>query len=159
MTINTRLCNSIVDMETVEYTNYSSALKVLAERYGISCIYAFGSRGLEIAGRARSEHPVSPNTKADVDIGVQPIAGKRLSAREKVEITIALEDLFDTPRVDLVLIPEADPFLALDVIRGELIYCSDLDRQAEDELYILRRAGDLAYYEKERRRLILSGSK
>lgn len=155
--MSAKLCNLIFEMKNAERSTYSSALKVLAERYGISCIYVFGSRALEIAGRARSEHPVSPNTNADVDIGIQPLLGRRLSARERVEITIALEDLFDAPRVDLILIPEADPFLALDIIRGELIYCSDLDQQAEDELYILRRAGDLAYYEKERRRLILSG--
>jgi uncharacterized protein len=65
--------------------------------------------------------------------------------------------LFGAARVDLVVLPEADAFLALDVIRGELIYCRDFDQQAEDELYILRKAGDLAYFEKERRKLILTG--
>ena len=48
-----------------------------------------------------------------------------------------------------MVLPEASPFLALDVIKGELIYCNDPDLQAEDELYVLRRAGDLAYYEKK----------
>jgi len=59
--------------------------------------------------------------------------------------------------VDLVVLSEADPFLALDVIRGELLWCVDPDVQAEDELYILRRAGGLAPYARERCRLILSG--
>jgi hypothetical protein len=60
--------------------------------------------------------------------------------------------------VDLVVLPEADPFLALDVIRGELLTCADADAQAEDELYVLRRAGDLARFARERWRLILSGT-
>lgn len=62
----------------------------------------------------------------------------------------------DVVRVDLVVIPEADPFLAAEVIRGELLYCSDPDDQAENELYILRRAGDLAHYKRERIQSILS---
>jgi len=74
-----------------------------------------------------------------------------------VEIILALEALFGVKRVDLVVLPEAGPYLALDIIRGELIYCRDPDQQAEDELYILRRAGDLAYFEKERRKMILAG--
>ncbi len=152
-----KLCNPIFEMKNGGSLTYSSALEAIAGRFGISDIYVFGSRAQEIAGQIRNQRPVSPNTNADLDVGVQPIPGRGLSARERVEMSIALEDLFEVPRVDLVLIPEADPFLALDIIRGELIYCGDLDQQAEDELYILRRAGDLAFYEKERRRLILSG--
>jgi hypothetical protein len=78
-----------------------------------------------------------------------------LAAEERVELALALEKLFAVPRVDLVVLPEAGPFLALEVVKGELLDCRDYDRQAEDELYILRRAGDLARFEKERRRLIL----
>ncbi len=32
-------------MGTIENSTYSSALKAIAERYGISVIYVFGSRG------------------------------------------------------------------------------------------------------------------
>jgi hypothetical protein len=66
-----------------------------------------------------------------------------------------LEDLFEVGRVDLVLLPEADPYVALDVIRGELLYTRDPDRQARYELYVLRRAGDLLPFKKERMRMIL----
>jgi hypothetical protein len=57
--------------------------------------------------------------------------------------------------VDLVLLPEADAFLALEIIRGELLYSDDLDRQARYQLFVLRRAGDLAPFQKERIRAIL----
>jgi hypothetical protein len=37
-----------------------------------------------------------------------------------------------------------------------LLYCADPDHQAEDELYVLRRAGDLARYARERQDLVLA---
>lgn len=132
-------------------------LREICNKYGVIGLYAFGSRAEEIAKRVEgaplpSEHPTS-----DVDIGVQPPLGKRLTARERVRLAIELEDLLDVARVDLVVLPEADPFLALDAIRGELLCCTDLDAQAEYELYVLRRAGDLAPFARERWRLILAG--
>ena len=137
--------------------DYLTPLSKIAKRYGLSAIYAFGSRGPEAAARLHGQRPSALHPDSDLDIGVQPIQSRNLSAREKVEIGLSLEDLFQVRRVDLVVLNEARPFLALDIIKGELLYCDDLDRQAEEELYVLRRAGDLAYYERERRRLILNG--
>jgi predicted nucleotidyltransferase len=132
-------------------------LKEISARYHIGAVYAFGSRVIEVAGRVRGE-AVSPQYPvSDVDIGIQPLLDYRLTAQERVRLSIELEDLLGVGRVDLVVLPEADPFLALDVIRGELLWCADADAQAEDELYILRRAGDLAPYARERWQLILSG--
>lgn len=91
----------------------------------------------------------------DVDIAALPNAEVLLSAREKVEITLELEELLGVARVDLVVLPEADPFVAVNAIRGERIYCSDGHRADEYELYLLRRAGDLIPLERERIRLIL----
>ena len=92
---------------------------------------------------------------SDADIGVSLSSGAQLSIKEKVQLTIELGNLLGVPRVDLVVLPEVEAFLALDVIKGELIYCDDLDAQAEYELFIMRRVGDLAFYEFERRRQIL----
>lgn len=131
-------------------------LVALAARYNVQEFYVFGSRADEIARRVRGQPATVQHPTSDIDIGVRPAPGHRLTARDRVRLTIALEDLFDVSRVDLVVLPEASPFLALDVIRGELLYCADPDAQAEYELYVLRRAGDLAPYERERRRHILS---
>lgn len=130
-------------------------LQSLADRYHLSAVYAFGSRAKEMAGRLKGFSASAEVLSSDLDIGVQPELGRRLTAEERVKLALALEKLFAVPRVDLVVLPEARPFLALEVVKGELLYCRDYDRQAEDELYILRRAGDLARFEKERRRLIL----
>jgi predicted nucleotidyltransferase len=129
----------------------------LADQYRLAVIYVFGSRAVEIAGRLEGRAATVSAPLSDVDIGVQPELGHRLTAQDRVEIVVALEALFGVKRVDLVVLPEAGPYLALDIIRGELIYCRNPDQQAEDELYILRRAGDLAYFEKERRKMILTG--
>lgn len=78
-----------------------------------------------------------------------------MGPKEKVRLTIDLEDLLRVKKVDLVVLPEADPFLAANVIRGERIYCEDEHAADEYGLYILRRAGDLIPLEEERIRLIM----
>lgn len=132
------------------------ALAALAEDFELADVYVFGSREADFVQDAGSaELDLPPDIDPDLDIGVRPIMGRRLSARRRAELVVALEDLFDVPRVDLVIVPEAPPFLALAVISGELIYCRDATDQAEYELYVLRRAGDLAPFEQERRASIL----
>jgi len=133
-------------------------LNGIAVRYRLAAIYVFGSRASEVAQRLAGEAVAAVHPGSDVDIGVQPASGVRLTARDRVRLAGALEDLLDVGRVDLVVLPEADPFLALDVIRGDLLYCDDKDAQAEEELHVLRRAGDLAPYARERWKQILSGS-
>lgn len=123
----------------------------IAQQFGLSSVYVFGSRAREVA--ERDARPLEGT--ADVDIGVQAHPGRTLGTRDRVRLAAELEDLLGAPRVDLVVLAEAEPFLALEVIRGELLYCADPDAQAEDELFVLRRAGDLEPYERERRRAIL----
>jgi hypothetical protein len=49
----------------------------------------------------------------------------------------------------------ADPFLAVEIIRGERLYAEDHLQADEYDLYVLRRAGDLVPLERERQALIL----
>ena len=65
---------------------------------------------------------------------------------------------FQQKRIYLLVINEVEPFLVLEIIRGELIFCDDFDAQGEYEFFVLRRAGDLAYYKKQHRRQILFGN-
>ena len=132
--------------------------KLIGSRYDIVALYAFGSRAGEIAGKLRGQ-VISPRASdSDVDIGIQPRPSRYLNTKERVRLAIDLEDLLDVSRVDLVILGEADPFLVLDIVRGELLYCADADLQAEYELYVLRRAGDLAFYARERWQQILRGT-
>ncbi len=79
------------------------------------------------------------------------------TAQQRVRLARDLEDVFRGTRIDLVVLADVDPFLALDAVSGDLLYTADKVREAEYELYVLGRAGDLAPFERERRALLLSG--
>jgi uncharacterized protein len=76
--------------------------------------------------------------------------------RQKSQLTIDLEEQFQLTKLDLSVINEADPFLAVNIIRGERIFCRDEYLADQYELYLLRRAGDLSPLERERLQIIFS---
>ncbi|MFO7876677.1 MAG: nucleotidyltransferase domain-containing protein [Desulfovermiculus sp.] len=126
----------------------------LAARFNLQIVYAFGSRAKEVAAWSGPPSPL-PASASDVDIGVKPAPGYRLKPLEKVDIAQGIEDALGVPKVDLIVLPEADPFLAANIIRGERLYCTDTYLADEHELYILRRTGDLIPLERERIALIM----
>ncbi|HEX9886552.1 MAG TPA: nucleotidyltransferase domain-containing protein [Longimicrobiales bacterium] len=130
-------------------------IRRIAERYDLRDVYVFGSRAAEIAGRVLGGLVDAPPSAADLDIAVQPPRGQSVSARDRVRLVAAFEDLFGAPRVDLVILSEASAFMAVEVIRGELLFTADPLAQAEQELFVLRRAADLAPFRHERVRAIL----
>lgn len=129
----------------------------LCARYGINALYSFGSRAAEVAGFVRGQAVLESKNASDVDLGVLPAPDRHLDTDDLVRLAIELEDLLGVPRVDLVVLPQAGSYLAVDVVSGELLFCADPAREAEYELFVLRRAGDLAFFERERRRTILAG--
>ena len=135
----------------------SAALCELCRRHNVTSLYAFGSRASEALDWVGSKIDEFDRTPSDLDLAVVVKAGIEFGVQARVRLSLDLEDLFDISQVDLVLLLETNAFLAVDVVRGELLYCDDLDRQAREELYILRRAGDLAHFEKRRLAGILSG--
>jgi predicted nucleotidyltransferase len=128
-------------------------IKDIASQYGLQIIYAFGSRAKEaldmVEGRIEQ---VSPKP-SDLDIGVKP--EKPLTVEEKVKIAILFEDVFDVSRVDLIVLPEAPVFLALEIVTGEVLYRQDSTYEAEYQLYIMRVAADLLPYEQLKQRMIM----
>ena len=125
-------------------------LEEICRRYHIDIMYAFGSQCLELKDYIDGRGPLNKASPSDADIGVRISEGYPISVRDKVNLTIELEDLLNIGRVDFVVLSEADPFLAVNIIRGERIYAEDEYAADEYELYILRRAGDLAHLERER---------
>ncbi len=122
-------------------------IEELAERYPVSALYVFGSRALEIKSLVEGKEEEWTALDSDVDVGVQPELGQRLTAQDRVEIVLALEKLFGVERVDLVVLPEAGCFPGSRIsFEGKSLFCRDFDQQAEDELYVLRRAGDLSLF-------------
>ncbi len=131
------------------------SLVTLCQQYSIDILYVFGSRAKEVKEMLDKNLPALTESTSDVDIGIKPSQNIKLSSRQIVELMQALEELLGVPRVDLVTLPDADPFLAANIIRGERLYADDEYLADEYDLYILRRAGDLAFLERERLSLIL----
>ena len=142
-------------MSEVQQEERTSTLARLCQELQVSILYAFGSRAREVQEWLEGKRASLPAGPVDVDVGVKPAQGVRLSVHDKVRLALALEDLLGVARVDLVSLSDADPFLAANVIRGERLYVRDGYEADEYELYVLRRAGDLAPLERERMALIL----
>jgi predicted nucleotidyltransferase len=130
------------------------ALAALCERHRIVLLMAFGSQAKAVLGWLRGEVALLRPGASDIDIGVKAEPGRRMSLRDQVAVAAELEDLLEAPRVDLVALDEADAFLAANIIRGERLHARDRRMADEYELYVLRRAGDLAPLERERMRMI-----
>jgi predicted nucleotidyltransferase len=128
----------------------------IAARFGIDVVYAFGSRAREALAHVEGRGHFAPGQASDLDVAVLPEPGRFWSVEDKVLIAAALEDVFPAPRIDLVVLPEASAFLALAAVSGELLFARDAAREANYQLYVLRRAGDLAPFERERRAHLLA---
>lgn len=131
-------------------------LKQIAESFDLEIIYAFGSHSKDAAKWIDGNlSRMDVKRLSDLDIGVKAGPGLAFGAKEKAGMEIAFEKLFSLNRVDLVVIQEADPFLAVNIIRGERLFSRDDYEADEYDLYLLRRAGDLIPLEQERIALIM----
>ncbi|MEW5899973.1 MAG: nucleotidyltransferase domain-containing protein [Acidobacteriota bacterium] len=128
-------------------------IKKLASRYNLQLIYAFGSRAKEAYDLVHGRKAILLASSSDLDIGLKP--ERPLSVEEKVRIAVLFEDLFGVPRVDVVVLPEAPVMLALEIVQGELLFAADDRYEAEYQLYIMRRAAELAPFEGMKKALIL----
>jgi len=125
----------------------------IAAKYGLQIIYAFGSRAKEALEVVEGRIERLSSAPSDLDMGVKP--ERPLAVQEKVEIAIFFEDLFDLPRVDVVVLPEAPVSLAAEIVLGEILYAKDSTYEAEYQLYIMRMAADLLPYERAKQKMIL----
>lgn len=137
----------------------ASALAALCAGHGVAILYVFGSRAGEVAEWHRGRLDAMGLGGSDVDIGVLAARDRRFDVEAKVRLAQALEALLGVDRVDLISLADADPFVAANVVRGERLYARDSDDADEFDLYVLRRAGDLAPWERERQRLVLAAKR
>lgn len=130
-------------------------IEQLCRKYQVKALYVFGSRSAEMLQALHDDRYEIQSSQSDLDFGI--LAHSPFSVEDKVSLTLALEELFNVPRVDLVVLQEVDAFLAANIIRGERIYAEDSYLADEYDLFVLRRAGDLAELERERMSMILQG--
>jgi predicted nucleotidyltransferase len=129
------------------------AIEQLCQKYQVKALYVFGSRSAEALYALQDDAYELKHLQSDLDIGILPHVP--FSLDNKVSLTVELEELFNVSRVDLVVLQEADAFLAANIIRGERLYAKDSYLADEYDLFVLRRAGDLAALERERMAMIL----
>ena len=115
--------------------------EVLSDEPQVLAAYHFGSSADGAA-----------HASSDVDVGV--LFRTRVPLEELIRIEIRLDESIPQT-VDLVDVKRAGPFVALEIIRGNRFFCRDETAADEFDLYVLRRAGDLEYFERERRAYFL----
>lgn len=120
----------------------------LSKDYNIVALYVFGSRAAELLRALENDSYFFAPSASDLDVGILTISP--YSIEKKVSLTLELEKLFNTSRVDLFVLQEVDSFLAANIVRGERIITEDSYLADEYELFVLGRAGDLAGLERER---------
>ena len=108
----------------------------------VRAIYVFGSQA---AGGARPD--------SDLDLGVLYRTGQALATTLGLEQDIGQ---MTGRKIDLIDLGRASAFLALDIVRGERVFCRDATETDRFELYVLRRAGDLLPFERQRQALLLA---
>jgi uncharacterized protein len=136
--------------QTIRQHSLAEKLETLCYAFRIQIFYLFGSRAHEIRTAIGENGEIDSASLSDVDVAVKLPAGEEFSIRQKSELAVELEDILGVNHVDLVVLSEADPFLAANIVRGERLFCRN-DRSADEyELYVLRRAGDLAPFERQR---------
>ncbi len=128
-------------------------IKQICKKYQIMAFYVFGSRGIELFQAIQDDTIKLAKSSSDLDFGVLTYAP--FSIEDKVNLTLELESLFGLSDIDLFILPEVDAFLAANIIRGERVYAEDSYLADEYELFVLRRAGDLAELERQRIAAIL----
>jgi len=133
-----------------------AAVAAIAARFGIDVLYAFGSRAREALAHTDGRGTFAAGGVSDLDLAALPAPGRVWDVDERVLMTAAFEDVFPAPRVDLIVLSEAPPFLALAAVSGELLFACDRVREANYQLYVMRRAGDLAPFERARRAHLLA---
>jgi predicted nucleotidyltransferase len=128
-------------------------IEQICRRYQLKALYVFGSRSAEMLRAIQEEQYQLAPSQSDLDIGV--LSHSPFSIEDKVSLTFELEDLFGLPGIDLFVLQEVDAFLAANIMRGERIFAEDSYLADEYELFVLRRAGDLAEFERQRIAMIL----
>ena len=116
--------------------------RLVGSHQDVRAVYVFGS---QLRGDSRPD--------SDLDLGVlfrtpQPLAATLMLEQALADATGKKVDLVDASR--------AGAFLALDIVRGERIVSRDPTETDRFELYVLRRAGDLLPFERQRQALLLA---
>ncbi len=117
-------------------------LERVAREHGLLSVYLFGSRAGD--GLALLQGGSAEREGSDLDVGVVYRGREEPDFRRLAPLQVALEDVFDPLRVDLVPLQRVDAlfqFQAMD--EGHRVLATDSDAADYYELYIMNCAEEL----------------
>jgi predicted nucleotidyltransferase len=115
----------------------------LCAEHGLLALYLFGSRADEGLARleGRLSNPGVEDEGSDLDIGV--VFRGEVDVLTLNRLQVALEDLFEPWRVDLVPLQKVDALFQFDAIDGHRVAAPDPIPADYYELAVMRSAADL----------------
>lgn len=121
-------------------------LSEICREFDLLSIYLFGSRaddGLRLLQR----ESVSAKD-SDLDVGVFFVS-RDPEVDRLGELQIALEEIFEPLRVDLVPLDRVDPLFQFRAVDGHRVAITDSTAADERELEVMRRAADLLPFQRQ----------
>jgi predicted nucleotidyltransferase len=115
-------------------------LERICAEHGILAVYTFGSRADDGPRILRGE-PVS-REGSDLDVGVV-FESSDLDFGALGALQVALEDVFEPLRVDLVPLQRVDAIFQFHAVDGHLVFARDETKVNLYELEVMRRAAEL----------------
>ena len=118
----------------------------ICREFELLSVYLFGSRADDGLRLLRGE-PVSAKG-SDLDVGVFSMS-RNPDVDRLGELQVALEEVFDPLRVDLVPLDHVDPLFQFRAIDGHRIATTNSTATDERELEVMRRAADLLPFQRQ----------
>ncbi len=115
-------------------------LKATCEKHGVLAVYIFGSRAAE--GHALLDGTAIAAKGSDLDVGVV-FDRHDFQPGVLAALQLAMEDVFEPLRVDLVPLQRVDAIFQYRAIDGHRVFDRDSTRTALYELKVMREAADL----------------
>jgi predicted nucleotidyltransferase len=121
-------------------------LNEICRRFDLLSVYLFGSRADD---GLRELHGDAVDGKgSDLDVGVFFVS-RNPDINRLGDLQIALEEVFDPLRVDLVPLDRVDPLFQFRAIDGHRVATTDSTAADERELEVMRRAADLLPFQRQ----------
>ena len=121
-------------------------LDEICREFELLSVYLFGSRADDGLRLLRGEQVSAMGS--DLDVGVFAVSRDPDTDRLG-ELQVALEEVFEPLRVDLVPLDHVDPLFQFRAIDGHRIATSDSTTTDERELEVMRRAADLLPFQRQ----------
>lgn len=119
-------------------------IHAVAEKYGLSMIYLFGSQAIQ-GNRYLEGIDTIPDKTSDLDIAVA-FRNLPTSLMETYgHLYRDMEEIFNPFDIDLVFLHEVDILMQYEIIKGVKIYEADEFLTDQFEEKIMKQAGDLIY--------------